>query len=111
MVVIMMVMLVIVTAATCMIVVMLGRSFFIRYWLNTVTKAAHLFGNAFQIAAAIMAHRHHACRHRYGHIFHTCNAAHSGIDLRRTGSAIHAFHTKSVLFQNLVHDLPFSERP
>ncbi|MCY1301512.1 hypothetical protein D9M70_511280 [compost metagenome] len=105
---------VVMAAATGMIVIMMlvhSRSFFIRHRLNTVTKAAHISGNPFQITAAIMVHGHHASRHRHGHIFHTRNPTHSGIDFRRTGSAIHAFHTKPVLFQNLVHDLPFSERP
>jgi uncharacterized protein YacL len=57
---------------------------------NRIAEAGHLFFDRLEIAAAIVAHRHRARRHRYGDVFDAGHTPDGRIDLCCAGGTIHA---------------------
>jgi hypothetical protein len=57
---------------------------------NRIAEAGHPLLDRFEIAAAIVAHRHRACCHRHGDVFDAGHASDGGIDFRCAGGAIHS---------------------
>jgi hypothetical protein len=57
---------------------------------NRIAKAGHFLLDRLEIAAAVVAHRHRARRHRYGDVFDAGHTPDGRIDFRCAGGAIHA---------------------